>query len=248
MKKRAKAETTRERILDTALGLFRKSGFDATTMRDVAKAAGTSLGSAYYYFPSKEALVLAHWETQMVEHEQRARKVFSHSADLGERLRAVFDVRLDLMKGDRKLLTGLFRTIGDPESAVSVFARETAPIRSRSISLLSEALEVPEVPDELRSQAALALWVLMLGTVLYFVHDDSPGQVRTRDLARGAIDTLVPLLPWLAAPMAAPLRERVFALLTNAQLWPPEPPVLPPESAARTARAPRKSKKAARNR
>ena len=35
-------------------------------MRDIAKAAGLSLGAAYYYFPSKEALVFAYYEQNQV--------------------------------------------------------------------------------------------------------------------------------------------------------------------------------------
>ena len=55
----AKGEETRDRIYNAALTLFRQRGFDATTMRDVAGAADMSLGAAYHYFPSKDALVLA---------------------------------------------------------------------------------------------------------------------------------------------------------------------------------------------
>lgn len=223
MKPRKKSDATRERILEAALARFRKRGFDATTMRDIAEAAGASLGSAYYYFPSKEALVLAHWERQMDEHERRSREVFARSGDLAERLRAVFHVRLELMRHDKKLLTGLFRTIGDPSSPASVFSKETSGLRARGIGILREALSIPEIAPALRAQGALGLWVLMLGIVLYFVHDASPGQERTRELADSALDTLVPLLPWLAAPAAEPLRARLVTLLGNAGLWPPPP-------------------------
>jgi AcrR family transcriptional regulator len=54
---RAASQETRRHLLDTALPLFREQGFDATTMRDVAARSGLSLGSAYYYFKSKEAIV-----------------------------------------------------------------------------------------------------------------------------------------------------------------------------------------------
>lgn len=54
-----KAEATRTRILDAALDLFRSQGFDQTTMREIAAEAGVALGSAYYYFESKDALVMA---------------------------------------------------------------------------------------------------------------------------------------------------------------------------------------------
>src|SRR5207237_10147307 len=53
-----KAVSTRQRILDTALGLFATKGYEKTTMREIATAAHCSLGLAYRYFASKEELVL----------------------------------------------------------------------------------------------------------------------------------------------------------------------------------------------
>ena len=43
----------------TALRLFRERGYEATTMRAIAKEAGVSVGNAYYYFGSKRDLYLA---------------------------------------------------------------------------------------------------------------------------------------------------------------------------------------------
>jgi AcrR family transcriptional regulator len=54
-----KALQTRERILGAALGLFAERGYEATTMRDVAREAGASVGLAYRYFASKEEFALA---------------------------------------------------------------------------------------------------------------------------------------------------------------------------------------------
>ena len=41
------------------MDLFREKGFEPTTMRDIAAKAGVALGGAYYYFSSKDAIVLA---------------------------------------------------------------------------------------------------------------------------------------------------------------------------------------------
>ena len=57
-----KSEETRGRILAAAMELFRRRGFESATMRDIAQEAGVALGSAYYYFESKEALVMAFYE------------------------------------------------------------------------------------------------------------------------------------------------------------------------------------------
>lgn len=48
---------TRERILLEASRLFRHHGYAATTLREVADAAGIKAGSIYYHFASKEEIL-----------------------------------------------------------------------------------------------------------------------------------------------------------------------------------------------
>src|SRR5436305_13411470 len=52
-------EATRPRILDCAQDQFRSAGFEATTTRDIAKAAGIATGTLFNYFATKEAIVTA---------------------------------------------------------------------------------------------------------------------------------------------------------------------------------------------
>ncbi|MDI7156764.1 TetR/AcrR family transcriptional regulator [Leptospira santarosai] len=51
------AKDTRDLILKTSLKLFSEQGYHGTTMRQVASKAGISLGLAYRYFDSKEAIL-----------------------------------------------------------------------------------------------------------------------------------------------------------------------------------------------
>ncbi len=50
------AETTRERILDSAEALFAKRGFDGVTVRQIMSKAGADVALAYYHFKSKRDL------------------------------------------------------------------------------------------------------------------------------------------------------------------------------------------------
>ena len=52
-------EATRRRLYETAIRLIGEQGYEATTLRDVAKRAGVSAGLLYRYFPSKRSVVLA---------------------------------------------------------------------------------------------------------------------------------------------------------------------------------------------
>jgi AcrR family transcriptional regulator len=49
-------EAKKEQIMKTALELFAKKGFYNTTIADIAREMGMSVGNMYNYFPSKESL------------------------------------------------------------------------------------------------------------------------------------------------------------------------------------------------
>lgn len=48
------AEKSRAALVKVALGLFEKKGFGNTTIEEIARSAGVSVGSFYYYFKSKD--------------------------------------------------------------------------------------------------------------------------------------------------------------------------------------------------
>jgi AcrR family transcriptional regulator len=52
-------EERARRIVDTAVELAEKGGFEAVRLRDVASVAGVALGTLYRHFRSKEDLLLA---------------------------------------------------------------------------------------------------------------------------------------------------------------------------------------------
>lgn len=53
----AKSDKSRDAILSAAAGLFRRQGYSATTLRQIADAAHIQAGSIYYHFDSKEAIL-----------------------------------------------------------------------------------------------------------------------------------------------------------------------------------------------
>src|SRR6476660_5731939 len=48
---------TRAAIRRAARKLFSQHGYDSTTMQDIVREAGTSIGNAYFYFANKEAIL-----------------------------------------------------------------------------------------------------------------------------------------------------------------------------------------------
>src|ERR1700739_957718 len=101
------AENTRELILRIALELFRGCGFEITTMRDIARAANVATGAAYYYFPSKEAIVSAYYDQVQRIHAKTVREQWEGKAGIRERLGIAFHSKLEILKEDRRFLGAL---------------------------------------------------------------------------------------------------------------------------------------------
>ena len=64
-----------------AAKLFRRKGFDATSTRDIAAAAGMQSGSPFYHFKTKQALLFAVMEEGMRSALERQRVVLGEIAD-----------------------------------------------------------------------------------------------------------------------------------------------------------------------
>jgi AcrR family transcriptional regulator len=208
--KTPKGEATAEHILQAALSLFRERGFSQTTMRDVASAAGKSLGAAYHYFPSKESIVAAYYRWTQDEHERRLGDGLRGT--VAERFTRVMSAKLDIIAGDRKLLAAQFASLADPSDPLSLFGPDNQALRARSVAVFEQVFADVAFAAEIRKLAAYIAWLLHLGVLLFFIHDDSPQQVRTRVLNAAAGELFGFAVPFASTPFAAPMLERGLTL------------------------------------
>jgi len=83
-------------------------------MQAIATHAGVVKSAAYYYFPSKEALIQAYYENVQAKQERLCGELFITTKDLKIRLIAALHSKFDLTKYDRNLLGVVFRYTGEP--------------------------------------------------------------------------------------------------------------------------------------
>jgi AcrR family transcriptional regulator len=209
-----KSEETRARILEAALSLFRKRGFENATMRDIAKEAGVALGAAYYYFRSKDALVMAFYERTQRELSPRLEEVLAGTQGLEERLRAMLEIKLAYFAPNRNLMGALSAHI-DPEHPLSPFSEATRTIREQDIQLFERALQTPKtrVPEELQRYLPHLLWLYQMGLLLFWIYDRSPQQKRTALLLTKTLSIVVKLIQFSGFPLLRPVRKLVTDLL-----------------------------------
>lgn len=209
----AKSDLTRARILDAAIGLFRRQGFEATTMREIAAEAGVAIGAAYYYFESKNAIVLAFYDRSRLEMAPLLEEALGSSRDLRSRLSALIEVKLRYFLPNRDILAALAgRT--DPADPLSPFSEQTRAIRDADIEVFRRAIAESrtKVPRDLATHLPRLLWLFQMGIILFWIYDHSPDQQRTQKLLDSSLNLIAGLVKSSSLPFLAPFRRRVVAL------------------------------------
>jgi len=103
---------SRARLLDSAVAIFRRKGYSATTVDDICSATGLSKGSFFHHFKGKEDLALA----AVGPWNERTGALFAQAPyqqvqDPRARLLAYLDFRAELLRGDLPDVTCLLGTL-----------------------------------------------------------------------------------------------------------------------------------------
>jgi len=209
-----KSEETRGRILEAALSVFRARGFEKATMREIAAEAGVAVGAAYYYFDSKEALVMAFYERSQREMQAEIVAALDHAKTLDARLRAIISRKFSYFAPNRRLLSALTAHT-DPEHPLSPFSKETAAIREEDIAAFERAVSESGVklPPSVAPYLARLLWMYQMGLILFWVYDKSESQTKTMALYEKTLKMLIVTLKIAGIPLLRPLHRLAGELL-----------------------------------
>jgi AcrR family transcriptional regulator len=213
--RRARGEHTRQLILETALRLFRERGYAETTMRAIAKDAGVAVGNAYYYFDSKEHLIQGFYDNNQKAHRVAADGVLAVERDFAGRLRGVLHAGIDVNAPYHSFAATFFKTAAEPSSPLSPFSAESSPAREAAIAIFRDVVDgsSAKLDPELRKELPELLWLGWMGVVLFWVHDKSSGQRRTRRLIDGAVPLVDRLVALSRLRVLRPALRQILALI-----------------------------------
>jgi len=214
VKAKAKSDETRARILAAAMELFQRQGFEETTMREIAAAAGVATGAAYYYFDSKDAIVLAFYDQSQQEMEPLLDAALASARNLKGRVGALLEVKLQYFEPNRRLL-GTLAAHADPEHRLSPFSAQTEEMRKRDMQFFERALTGSRirVNSELGQHLPRILWMYQMGVILFWIFDRSAAQRRTRLLVEKSLGIIVRLIQISEFPLLRPVRRMVVDLV-----------------------------------
>ena len=173
---KSQQEQTRRSLIRTAVDLITEKGYDATTMKQIARDAGIGDATIYKYFPSKEKILLAYYELSIeivleVSQETPGWEEFS----LQERLQRLVDALLELLLGDREFVEITRNIVG---RSPLLMMRDNMPgqqvLKDEIVSYLTMAEESGEIaPCDFKNMLGGLFADYLFAVIAYWLKDES---------------------------------------------------------------------------
>jgi AcrR family transcriptional regulator len=210
-----KSEDTRQRILNAALKLFQVRGFEAATMRDVAEEAAVATGAAYYYFPSKDAIVMEFYRRSSAEMQPKIEAALESATGLEDRLYQLIRVKWAHFAPHRGVLRALLRNGADPGYPLSPFSSRTSEIREIDMGWFRRIVVDcgVRIPKDLQPHLPGVLWFFQMGAIYFWVIDESPRQANSDRLLAIAAKSITALIRVSALPLMRPVRKAALEVV-----------------------------------
>jgi AcrR family transcriptional regulator len=183
-------------------------GYEATTLRDIAKEAGVSVGLLYRYFPSKQAVVIALYDELSSEYAQLAAAM--PPGRWRDRFLFALKTSLHVLEPHRMALRALTPVmVSDPEEGIFSARTTFSRLRVQGVfeQVVTESSDAPRQP--LAEALGRLLYLVHLAVLLWWLLDKSSNQRATATL----VSLTQQLLPSAAlAVRVPPVRKFVISV------------------------------------
>src|SRR3954471_12221919 len=150
----------RDRLYRIAITLIAEHGYEAATLRQVAKKAGVSVGLLYRYFPSKRAVLIALYDELSAEFSARASSM--PAGRWRDRFRFALETSLRVLEPQRTALRGLIPVLVGSD-VDGIFGERVAFSRRRVQAIFETSVTgASDAPSGPLGEA--------LGRLLYLAH------------------------------------------------------------------------------
>jgi AcrR family transcriptional regulator len=158
-------EERRAAILDAALRVWGRRGFDGTSVAEVAREAGLTKGTLYLYFPSKQALLEAALRRHSLRPDVEEGLERLRGRPLADVVRGLVAVTWRGLRARREVVGVLLRELPNhPEEARRFLEQVVLPMNRLLADYLAGAL----APERLARLDPLVAGRALLGMVLTF--------------------------------------------------------------------------------
>jgi TetR/AcrR family transcriptional regulator, regulator of autoinduction and epiphytic fitness len=191
---RQQQDATRRQIVASAVDLMTRHGFDATTMKDIARAAGIGDATIYKYFPTKDRIVLGYLDDVVntaLADTLRAPGFVDYA--LQEKLQRLTDAVLERLLADREFVAEMHKLARrSPLALMAEPLPARTALREAVVSFLEAAEARGEIePCDFKGLAGGLYTDYLAGVVAYWLADESDGFSDTTQLVDLSLGVLV---------------------------------------------------------
>jgi len=170
------SEERKSQILDAAMETFSELGFHKARMSDIAETSGLSKGSLYWYFDSKDSIILNLLEKFFEPELKDLRALLTDSRSAEDRL----EIYVDRVSTDMVTMLKWMPLVHDfialafrKEQVRKAISRYYKMHLEILLSLIQQGLDAGEFQADNAMEASIAIGSILEGTVLLWVYDPS---------------------------------------------------------------------------
>ena len=181
-------------IIQAAVDLMTQHGFEATTMKQIARAANVGDATIYKYFANKEKLVLAYFEQAVADALLQFEKTKGQAGfTLQERMQLLVDSLLEILLADREFVAVARKLV---ERAPIMLLGDELPgkpvLKEAFLQMLSQAELAGEIAAcGFKPSLAGLMADCVYGVMAYWLRDDSEAFGDTTQLVDLSLGVLV---------------------------------------------------------
>jgi AcrR family transcriptional regulator len=175
-RKRLSAEARRSAILDAALEVFARGGYNGASIDEIAHAAGVSKALIYEHFPSKRDLHVSLLQEQVQEIFERLARSAMTPEPGHVRLRAGVDAFLEFVEERRGAFIMLYRDAVEPEVAELLMGLQRQATAAIAELIAAEPVERADSDDDqsIEMLAQLLSGAVQSLAIWWYDHPDVP--------------------------------------------------------------------------
>lgn len=170
------SEERKDQILDAASEVFAEKGVHETRMDDIVKKSGLSKGTLYWYFNSKDEIVLNIFERIFSREFEELENMLNASESASDRLLYFADRASEDVKRMLRLMPLAYEFMGwafRKKFVQDAFKLYINKFMNILVPVIQQGIDTGEFRDIDPQSAAVTLGAIFEGTILLWVYDNS---------------------------------------------------------------------------
>jgi AcrR family transcriptional regulator len=186
------SEERKLQIIEAAMSVFAREGFNKARMDDIADEAGLSKGALYWYFKSKDAIISSILDSVFTREISRIRKMVDVDLPALEMLKVYIDSVTEDLVAMKPMMPILYEFIAmgfRQKSIQKSMQRYLRGFMEVAEPLIQRGIDKGEFVDVDTTKASYTLGALIEGSIVLWSYD--PENIDVKELIKSSVNLLL---------------------------------------------------------